>query len=128
MSTERTSDASRADEKISPSGAFRSIETPPGSDRRPPTTLYITLIAAVAALGVLLFGFDTGVIAGAMLFIVPDFHLGAGQQGLVVSAVTFGALFGALIGGSSSDAIGRRWTNIVAGLSFVAGSILSAIS
>jgi MFS family permease len=90
--------------------------------------LYITLIAAVAALGGLLFGFDTGVIAGAMLFIVPDFHLGPAQQGLVVSAVTFGALFGALVGGTSSDAIGRRWTNISAGLSFIAGAIISAIA
>ncbi len=90
--------------------------------------MYITLIAAVAAVGGLLFGFDTGVIAGAMLFIVPEFHLGPVEQGLVVSAVTFGALFGALAGGTSSDRIGRRWTNIVAGLSFVAGSIFSAIA
>jgi MFS transporter, SP family, galactose:H+ symporter len=89
-------------------------------------TVYITLIAAVAALGGLLFGFDTGVIAGAMLFIVPDFSLGPAQQGLVVSAVTFGALFGALAGGTSSDKMGRRRTNIVAGVSFIAGSLLSA--
>jgi len=90
--------------------------------------LYITLIAAVAALGGLLFGFDTGVIAGAMLFIVPEFHLGPAQQGLVVSAVTFGALLGSLVGGIASDKIGRRWTNIVAGMSFIAGSVLSAIA
>lgn len=95
---------------------------------RPALTLYITLIATVAALGGLLFGFDTGVIAGAMLFIVPDFHLGPSQQGLVVSAVTFGALFGALAAGTSADTIGRRWTNIVAGLSFIAGSVFSAIA
>jgi MFS transporter, SP family, galactose:H+ symporter len=91
-------------------------------------TLYITLIAAVAALGGLLFGFDTGVIAGAMLFIVPEFHLGPGQQGLVVSAVTFGALFGALAGGTSADRLGRRRTNIAAGTSFIAGSVLSAMA
>ena len=86
------------------------------------------MIAAVAALGGLLFGFDTGVIAGAMLFIVPDFHLGPAEQGLVVSAVTFGALFGALAAGTSADTIGRRWTNIVAGISFIAGSALSALA
>src|SRR5271168_3105145 len=96
--------------------------------RRCRATMYITLIAAVAALGGLLFGFDTGVIAGAILFIVPEFHLVPAQQGLVVSAVTFGALFGALAGGNLSDAIGRRRTNIFAGVSFVAGAILSAIS
>ena len=50
------------------------------------------------------------------------------EQGLVVSAVTFGALFGALAGGTSSDTIGRRRTNIVAGLSFILGSVLSAIA
>jgi MFS family permease len=75
-----------------------------------------------------LFGFDTGVIAGAMLFIVPKFHLSPAEQGLVVSAVTFGALFAALAGGTSSDAIGRRWTNIIAGISFIAGSTLSALA
>ena len=90
--------------------------------------LYITMITAVAALGGLLFGFDTGVIAGAMLFIVPAFHLGPAEQGLVVSAVTFGALFGALAGGASYDRIGRRWTNIVAGITFIVGSLLSAIA
>lgn len=107
--------------------------SPPGLDRsegrNPRTTaIYITLIAAVAAVGGLLFGFDTGIIAGAMLYIVPDFHLGPAEQGLVVSAVTFGALFGALVGGTSSDTIGRRWTNIIAGLSFIVGSILSAVA
>jgi SP family galactose:H+ symporter-like MFS transporter len=92
------------------------------------TNLYITMIAAVAALGGLLFGFDTGVIAGAMLYIVPDLRLGPAEQGLVVSAVTFGALFGALAGGTCADTLGRRWTNIAAGVSFILGSILSAIA
>jgi SP family galactose:H+ symporter-like MFS transporter len=101
-------------------------EVSPISSGRSRAALYTALIAIVAALGGLLFGFDTGVIAGAMLFIVPDFNLGPAQQGLVVSAVTFGALFGALAGGASCDKIGRRRTNIVAGMSFIAGSLLSA--
>jgi SP family galactose:H+ symporter-like MFS transporter len=95
---------------------------------RAAVSLYITLVAAVAALGGLLFGFDTGVIAGAMLFIVPDFRLGPAEQGLVVSAVTFGALFGALAAGTSADKIGRRSTNIVGGVSFVIGAVFSAIA
>jgi MFS transporter, SP family, galactose:H+ symporter len=110
---------------VSSSGSSGAIYQP---GRRSGTKRYIILIAAVAALGGLLFGFDTGVIAGAMLFIVPDFHLGPAEQGLVVSAVTFGALFGAIAGGASSDRLGRRRTNIIAGTSFVAGSILSAIA
>ena len=46
-----------------------------------------------------------------MLFIIPDFHLVPAQQGLVVSAVTFGALFGALMGGTFSEAtVGEAYT------------------
>jgi SP family galactose:H+ symporter-like MFS transporter len=125
MSTlKETSEAGRPGEKPFPSVAASSTV----KDGRPNATLYITMIAAVAALGGLLFGFDTGIIAGAMLFIVPDFHLGPAEQGLVVSAVTFGALFGALVGGTFSDTIGRRPTNIIAGISFIGGSVLSAIA
>jgi sugar porter (SP) family MFS transporter len=110
-----------------PAGNTQSRDVAGGVNAPPAkANQYITMIAAVAALGGLLFGFDTGVIAGAMLFIVPDLHLGPAEQGLVVSAVTFGALFGAFVGGSSADAIGRRRTNIVAGMSFMAGSLLSA--
>src|SRR5689334_19059012 len=60
---------------------------------------YATLITLIAALGGLLFGFDTGVISGALLFIIPDFHLGPAAQGFVVGVVTLGALGGALLGG-----------------------------
>ena len=104
-------------------GSIDQLNGPPAGANR-----YISMVAAVAALGGLLFGFDTGVIAGAMLFIVPDLHLGPAEQGLVVSAVTFGALFGALVAGTTADTIGRRATNICAGLSFILGSILSALA
>ena len=69
---------------------------------------YATLITLIAALGGLLFGFDTGVISGALLFIIPDFHLGPAAQGFVVGVVTLGALTGALLGGAAADAVGRR--------------------
>jgi sugar porter (SP) family MFS transporter len=79
-----------------------------------------------AALGGLLFGFDTGVISGALLFIAPEFQLGAGAQGFVVGMVTLGALVGALAGGAAADSLGRRPTNIAGGITFVIGSLLSA--
>src|SRR5262245_32521783 len=53
---------------------------------------YATLTTLIAALGGLLFGFDTGVISGAMLFITPEFHLDPAVQGFVVGVVTLGAL------------------------------------
>jgi len=87
---------------------------------------YATLVTLIAALGGLLFGFDTGVISGALLFIIPDFHLGPAAQGFVVSVVTLGALTGALLGGAAADAVGRRPTNIAGGAAFILGSLVSA--
>ena len=87
---------------------------------------YATLITLIAALGGLLFGFDTGVISGALLFIVPEFHLGAAAQGFVVGVVTLGALAGALLGGAVADGVGRRPTNIAGGATFIVGSLVSA--
>src|SRR4030095_7182195 len=76
--------------------------------------------------GGILFGFDTGVISGALLFIVPEFHLGAVAQGFVVGVVTLGALTGAVRGGAAADAGGRRPTNIAGGAAFIVGSLVSA--
>ena len=87
---------------------------------------YATLVTLIAALGGLLFGFDTGVISGALLFIIPEFHLGAAAQGLVVGIVTLGALAGALLGGAAADAVGRWPTNIAGGATFIIGSLVSA--
>ena len=94
----------------------------------PRAVLYTALVALIAALGGLLFGFDTGVISGALLFIVPEFHLGAAAQGLVVGIVTLGALAGALLGGAAADAVGRRRTNIAGGALFIVGSLVSAVA
>jgi len=55
----------------------------------------VAVTAVVAALGGLLFGYDTGIIASALLFIRDDFGLSSFQQGMVVSAVPIGAVFGA---------------------------------
>jgi SP family galactose:H+ symporter-like MFS transporter len=66
------------------------------------------------------------VISGAMLFIIPEFHLGPAAQGFVVGVVTLGALAGALLGGTAADAVGRRPTNIAGGAAFILGSLVSA--
>src|SRR5438094_350574 len=99
---------------------------PPQPAPGPGAMSYATLITLIAALGGLLFGFDTGVISGALLFIIPEFHLGAAAQGVVVGIVTLGALAGALLGGAAADAVGRRPTNIAGGATFIIGSLVSA--
>src|SRR6266850_247975 len=106
--------------------AARELEgsTQPAAERG--AVPYATLITLIAALGGLLFCFDTGVISGALLFIIPDFHLGPAAQGFVVGVVTLGALTGALLGGAAADAVGRRPTNIAGGAAFILGSLVSA--
>ena len=77
----------------------------------------VVLTAAIAGLGGLLFGYDTGVIASALLFIKGDFALGSFAQGLVVAAVPIGAVGGAAIAGPGW----RNCTRIAPRLSWICG-------
>jgi MFS transporter, SP family, galactose:H+ symporter len=90
--------------------------------------MYFYLIAAVAALGGLLFGYDTGVISGALLFIRQELALSPTMQGIVVAIAPAGAAVGAAAAGYVSDRIGRRRVIFGAGLLFIAGAIISAVA
>jgi sugar porter (SP) family MFS transporter len=81
-------------------------------------------IAAIAAIGGFLFGYDTGVIGGALLFMKGDLGLHShGQQQLTVAILLLGAMAGALIAGWSADRISRRRTKIVSGSVYVIGAL-----
>lgn len=88
------------------------------------TTVWIT--AAVAGMGGLLFGYDTGMISGAQVFIEQDFDLSASSIGLVVSAVTLGALFGALLCSRLTSRLSRRAIVKLSAVVFVIGAALAA--
>ena len=89
---------------------------------------YVLLVASVAALGGLLFGYDTGVISGAILFISKDFGLATRLQAFTISVVLIGCMAGAASAGALADRIGRRLTLLVAGLIFLAGALISAFT
>ena len=89
-------------------------------------TFYI--IASVAALGGLLFGYDTGVISGALIFIREVMSLSPTMQGIVVSIALAGAAIGAAMVGYLSDLAGRRRVILGAGLLFIAGAAISAVA
>jgi len=86
-----------------------------------------SFIAGIAALGGLLFGYDTGVISGALLFIRQALSLSPTMQGIIVSIVLAGAAVGAAIAGYLSDRFGRRRVILGAALLFVLGAVLSAL-
>jgi MFS transporter, SP family, galactose:H+ symporter len=86
----------------------------------------VVLTAAIAGLGGLLFGYDTGVIASALLFIKGDFDLGSFAQGLVVAAVPIGAVGGAAIAGPAADTYGRRLMILISAIVFTVGALASA--
>jgi len=84
------------------------------------------LILTIASLGGFLFGYNTGIISGALLFISKAFTLTSFQEGFLVSILLIGALLGAAFTGSFSDKRGRRFTLICNALLFILGNIISA--
>ncbi|WP_423063056.1 sugar porter family MFS transporter [Candidiatus Paracoxiella cheracis] len=86
------------------------------------------LLAIVAALAGLLFGYDTGIISGAMLFLKKTFLMTTTELGVVVSAVPFGALVAAAFCGRLNDVLGRKRILFITALLYFIGSITSALS
>jgi MFS transporter, SP family, galactose:H+ symporter len=80
----------------------------------------------VIAIGSFLFGYDTGVISGALLFIKEDLHLSDFEQGTVVSVLLLGAIAGALLVSRISDRIGRKRTLGIVALTFAVGIAIAA--
>ncbi len=89
---------------------------------------FLYIVAGISALGGLLFGYDTGVISGALLFIKNDFHLTTFLQEIVVSFLLIGAVIGATLGGIPADRIGRRATIIMSAILFIVGAIGTALA
>jgi sugar porter (SP) family MFS transporter len=111
------------DQLVGPDNSKQSNE--PDSHYNP----YLVYIAtAVTALGGLLFGYDTGVISGAELYLQQDFHLGPGVEELAVSAVLIGAILGAAFGGWLGDKFGRKKVILIVAVIFAIGAIITSFS
>ncbi len=89
---------------------------------------YLFLLTGVAALGGLLFGYDTAVISGAVGFLQKHFHLSAGLTGWAASSVLVGAMIGAAAGGPLSDRVGRRPVLLLCALLFAVSGVLTALA
>lgn len=102
------------------------VDLPP--DTKGPHTSRLGIIAVVATFGGLLFGYDTGVVNGALEPLTQDFGLTPRTEGIVVSFLTIGAAFGAVIGGRLSDAFGRRSNILLLATFFIVGTLACALA
>jgi sugar porter (SP) family MFS transporter len=91
-------------------------------------TPWLVLVLTVILLSGALFGYDQGVVSGALTSIKAEFSLNALLVEVVTSWVTLGALFGALLGGELADRLGRQRAVLIAGVVFTLGSLVEALA
>jgi sugar porter (SP) family MFS transporter len=99
-------------------------EAPAGDRQKVPAMVYA--VAAVSALGGLLFGYDTGIISGALLHLREDLDLTSREQEIVVSVILLGAMAGALLAGRLAVRHGRRRVVIAVAVVFAVGAAAAA--
>ncbi|WP_423822733.1 sugar porter family MFS transporter [Salinisphaera sp. SPP-AMP-43] len=86
------------------------------------------LAIAIAALGGMLYGYDIGIISGALVFMKSALTLSASEMSWIVAAVLGGGSLATLIGGPIADAIGRKATLLISGVVFALGVIVTALA
>lgn len=89
---------------------------------------YMILITVIAGLGGILFGYDQGVISGALNFFSVHFNLSQTTVGFVSGVLALGAMAGCILAGFLSDYIGRKKVMFCAGILFTLSSLILAIS
>ena len=82
----------------------------------------------VAAMGGFLFGYHTGIISGALIFLAPAFHLTPINEGFVVSIVLLGALAGAIAAGTLADRFGRKKTILLTAFIIILGTLITSLA
>ncbi len=87
---------------------------------------YLLRICMVAALGGLLFGYDTGVINGSLKFVTLKFDLSDTMKGFAASSALIACIFGAIFAGILSDRIGRKKVLILSAIFFLISAVGTA--
>jgi MFS transporter, SP family, major inositol transporter len=118
-----------ADPGTLPASTQRRFGRQGGEDpaaKRDVSKRFLIRITVISTLGGLLFGYDTGVISGALLYMRDDLALTSFWEGFVVSSLLFAAAFGALLGGRLADNLGRKRSLMVCAVLFFFGALGSA--
>ncbi|KAK3101098.1 hypothetical protein FSP39_000928 [Pinctada imbricata] len=114
----------------SPFGSVPSVGTNSTTAmvERQKTSRFVLILSFFSAIGGFLFGYDTGVVSGAMLLLKDQFKLTSIWQEIIVSVtIAFSAVF-ALIGGVLNDVFGRKLVTVLASLVFTGGAILLGVA
>ena len=92
------------------------------------SSMYLYLVCLVAALGGLLFGFDTAVISGTISLVKNDFNLSPVSEGWFVSCALLGCIIGVGFSGKLSDQYGRKIVLILSAVLFLASAVGCMVS
>lgn len=92
------------------------------------TPLYVYFLTVFAAIGGFLFGYDTGVISGAMILIKQEFDLSSFWQELIVSVTIGAAILGALLGGFLNQRLGRKPLLVASAMVFTVGAVVMGVA
>lgn len=114
-----------------PSSSGSNLEPTPRRSLSFFSNSYVLRLASTAGIGGLLFGYDTGVISGALLYIKDDFPLvkeSSFLQETIVSMALLGAIIGAAWGGWVNDAHGRKKATLLADVIFAFGSLVMCVA
>ena len=88
---------------------------------------YVIFMAVVAAIGGILFGYDTAVISGTTAIVKSQFHLTDMMEGWYVGCALIGSICGVLVAGSLSDSLGRKFTMLISAALFSISAIGCAV-
>jgi len=88
---------------------------------------YVLAVTLVAAIGGLIFGFDTAIVAGATRYMKEQFSLDSLQEGWTVAVVLIGCMIGAGLAGPVSDRIGRRRFMLISAVLFLVSAVGCAL-
>ncbi|MBZ4015085.1 sugar porter family MFS transporter [Streptomyces purpurogeneiscleroticus] len=113
---------------VTDGASARTAPPPLGGDTPQPVRRRLRVITVIATFGGLLFGYDTGVINGALPYMKDDLGLTPFTEGLVTSSLLLGAALGAVAGGKLSDARGRRRNILVLAVLFFFGALGASLA